>query len=159
MTAFGGFPPETIRFLRELRVNNRKDWFDVHRSDYEAFWVAPAKAFVVARDPGHLYAALERLGSSSPVAHSPRAGRLNALACTARAGRLAERDTPAGSEATLPSHRRCEWAVHRPVHSPGPHPRAAAIRTAPTRRAAGTMRHNGSRHADRSAVGTQGAVS
>jgi uncharacterized protein (TIGR02453 family) len=48
MTAFGGFPPETIRFLRELRVNNRKDWFDVHRSEYEAFWVAPAKAFVVA---------------------------------------------------------------------------------------------------------------
>ena len=48
MTTFGGFPPETIRFLRELRVNNRKDWFDAHRSDYEAFWLAPAKAFVVA---------------------------------------------------------------------------------------------------------------
>jgi uncharacterized protein (TIGR02453 family) len=48
MTAFGGFPEETIRFLRQLRVNNRKDWFDAHRDDYEAFWVAPAKAFVVA---------------------------------------------------------------------------------------------------------------
>jgi Conserved hypothetical protein (DUF2461) len=48
MTAFGGFPPETIRFLRQLSANNRKDWFDAHRSDYEAFWVAPAKAFVVA---------------------------------------------------------------------------------------------------------------
>jgi uncharacterized protein (TIGR02453 family) len=48
MITFGGFPPEAIRFLRELRVNNRKDWFDAHRSDYEAFWVAPAKAFVVA---------------------------------------------------------------------------------------------------------------
>jgi uncharacterized protein (TIGR02453 family) len=48
MTAFDGFPPETIRFLRELRVNNRKDWFDAHRVDYEAYWVAPAKAFVVA---------------------------------------------------------------------------------------------------------------
>jgi uncharacterized protein (TIGR02453 family) len=48
MTAFGGFPPETIRFMRQLRANNRKDWFDAHRSDYEAFWVAPAKAFVVA---------------------------------------------------------------------------------------------------------------
>jgi uncharacterized protein (DUF2461 family) len=48
MTAFGGFPPETIRFLRQLRANNRKDWFDAHRTDYEAFWVAPAKAFVVA---------------------------------------------------------------------------------------------------------------
>jgi uncharacterized protein (TIGR02453 family) len=48
MTAFAGFPPETIRFLRELRVKNRKDWFDAHRSDYEAFWLTPAKAFVVA---------------------------------------------------------------------------------------------------------------
>jgi uncharacterized protein (TIGR02453 family) len=48
MTAFDGFPPETIEFLRELRDNNRKDWFDAHRADYEAFWVAPAKAFVVA---------------------------------------------------------------------------------------------------------------
>jgi hypothetical protein len=37
MTAFGGFPAGTIRFLHELRVNNRKDWFDAHRSDYE-FW-------------------------------------------------------------------------------------------------------------------------
>jgi uncharacterized protein (TIGR02453 family) len=48
MTAFAGFPPETIGFLRQLRANNRKDWFDAHRSDYEAFWLAPAKAFVVA---------------------------------------------------------------------------------------------------------------
>jgi uncharacterized protein (DUF2461 family) len=48
MTAFGGFPPETIRFLRELRLNNRKDWFDAHQADYQAYWVAPAKAFVVA---------------------------------------------------------------------------------------------------------------
>jgi uncharacterized protein (TIGR02453 family) len=48
MSGFGGFPPETIGFLRELRSNNRKEWFDAHRGDYEAFWVAPAKAFVVA---------------------------------------------------------------------------------------------------------------
>jgi uncharacterized protein (DUF2461 family) len=37
MTTFGGFPPETIQFLRELRGNNRKDWFDAHRADYEAY--------------------------------------------------------------------------------------------------------------------------
>jgi uncharacterized protein (TIGR02453 family) len=48
MTAFAGFPPETTQFLRELRVNNSKDWFDAHRDDYEAYWVRPAKAFVVA---------------------------------------------------------------------------------------------------------------
>jgi uncharacterized protein (DUF2461 family) len=53
MTAFGGFPPKTIRFPRELGVNNNnnnnnKDWFDAHRADYEAYWVAAAKALVVA---------------------------------------------------------------------------------------------------------------
>jgi uncharacterized protein (TIGR02453 family) len=48
MPAFGGFPPETISFLRALRANNRKEWFDGHRADYQAYWVAPAKAFVVA---------------------------------------------------------------------------------------------------------------
>ena len=48
MATFGGFPPETIRFLRELRANNTKDWFDAHRADYEGYWVAPAKAFVIA---------------------------------------------------------------------------------------------------------------
>jgi uncharacterized protein (TIGR02453 family) len=56
MSAFGGFPPETIRFLRELRDHNTKDWFDAHRADYEAFWVAPARAFVVAA--GELLAGL-----------------------------------------------------------------------------------------------------
>jgi hypothetical protein len=30
MTAFGRFQPETIRILREVHVNNRKDWFDVY---------------------------------------------------------------------------------------------------------------------------------
>lgn len=48
MPALGGFPPETISFLRELRDHNRKDWFDAHRAEYEAYWVTPAKAFVVA---------------------------------------------------------------------------------------------------------------
>jgi uncharacterized protein (TIGR02453 family) len=48
VTRFGGFPPETIRFLLELRANNHKAWLDAHRTDYEAFWLAPAKAFVVA---------------------------------------------------------------------------------------------------------------
>jgi hypothetical protein len=60
MTAFAGFPPETIGFLRQLRANNRKDWFDAHRSEYEAFWLAPAKAFVVAAGQQLGGAALKR---------------------------------------------------------------------------------------------------
>ncbi len=48
MSEFTGFPPETIQFLAALSKNNSKEWFDAHRSDYDNFWVAPAKAFVVA---------------------------------------------------------------------------------------------------------------
>lgn len=43
-----GFPPETLHFLRELRSNNTKEWFDAHREDYDRYYVAPAKEFVVA---------------------------------------------------------------------------------------------------------------
>ena len=45
---FTGFPDGTLKFLRELRKNNTKTWFDAHRSDYDNFYVAPAKSFVEA---------------------------------------------------------------------------------------------------------------
>jgi hypothetical protein len=81
MITFGGFPPEVIRFLRELRVNNRKYWFDAHRSDYEAFWVAPARTPLRkhARDPqlawdGSLPAMRQQLGLATPHAAPFRLG-------------------------------------------------------------------------------------
>ena len=48
MSEFTGFPPQTLDFLTGLSANNSKDWFDAHRSDYDAYWVEPAKAFVEA---------------------------------------------------------------------------------------------------------------
>ena len=45
---FPGFPQKTLGFLRGLRKNNTKAWFDEHRSNYDEFYVAPAKEFVVA---------------------------------------------------------------------------------------------------------------
>ena len=48
MSEFTGFPPETTKFLAALSKNNSKQWFDAHRSDYDDYWVTPAKAFVVA---------------------------------------------------------------------------------------------------------------
>ena len=47
-TAFPGFPNETLKFLRGIRKNNSKKWFDAHRSDYDDYFVAPAKQFVEA---------------------------------------------------------------------------------------------------------------
>jgi uncharacterized protein (TIGR02453 family) len=49
--AFAGFPRETVRFLAGLRDNNDKAWFDAHRADYEAAFLAPAVAFVEALGP------------------------------------------------------------------------------------------------------------
>ncbi len=64
MTDFTGFPKQTLTFLRGLRRNNSKAWFDDHRSDYDRYWVEPAKAFVV--DAG------EALQKIAPVAAEPK---------------------------------------------------------------------------------------
>ncbi|MCC9608138.1 DUF2461 domain-containing protein [Blastopirellula sp. JC732] len=45
---FAGFPKQTVTFLRNLRANNSKAWFDEHRGDYDQYYVTPAKAFVEA---------------------------------------------------------------------------------------------------------------
>jgi uncharacterized protein (TIGR02453 family) len=49
--AFEGFSKETVRFLAGLRAHNEKAWFDAHRADYEACYLAPAQAFVEALEP------------------------------------------------------------------------------------------------------------
>ena len=64
MSDFTGFPPETIQFLAALSKNNSKQWFDAHRSDYDDYWVAPAKAFVGA--------AGEALQDLAPVEAQPK---------------------------------------------------------------------------------------
>ncbi|MCP4807723.1 MAG: DUF2461 domain-containing protein [Proteobacteria bacterium] len=51
MSDFAGFPTKTITFLSELGANNDRDWFKAHRAEYEAHWVAPAKAMVAAMVP------------------------------------------------------------------------------------------------------------
>ncbi|MDX6690590.1 MAG: hypothetical protein QOG15_2047 [Solirubrobacteraceae bacterium] len=50
------FPKATTKFLRTLRDNNDRAWFDAHRDEYHAAYVEPAKAFVSAVAP-----ALERI--------------------------------------------------------------------------------------------------
>ena len=45
---FQCFPRETLKFLRALRKNNNKEWFHAHADDYQAYYVTPAKAFVMA---------------------------------------------------------------------------------------------------------------
>ena len=49
---FEGFSPDLLAFLRDLEKNNDKQWFDAHRSAYEALYLEPAKRFVEAMGPG-----------------------------------------------------------------------------------------------------------
>ena len=46
------FPHGAARFLGQLRRNNRKDWFDVHREEYERLVLEPAKEFVIELGTG-----------------------------------------------------------------------------------------------------------
>ena len=48
MSPFPGFPEETMTFLSGLAKNNKKVWFDAHRSDYERYILWPARAFTEA---------------------------------------------------------------------------------------------------------------
>src|SRR6266436_7228711 len=40
------FSAETLRFLRALKRNNRREWFNAHRDDYEAHVRQPMTAIV-----------------------------------------------------------------------------------------------------------------
>jgi uncharacterized protein (TIGR02453 family) len=65
---FEGFPGGTFRFLKAIGGHNDRAWFEAHRADYDAFYVAPAMAFVAALGP--------RLRSISPaVAFEPKINR------------------------------------------------------------------------------------
>jgi uncharacterized protein (TIGR02453 family) len=41
------FPHGAARFLASLRRNNRKDWFDAHRAEYDENVLEPAREFVI----------------------------------------------------------------------------------------------------------------
>ena len=40
------FSAETLRFLRALKRNNRREWFNAHRDEYERYVRAPMTAVV-----------------------------------------------------------------------------------------------------------------
>jgi uncharacterized protein (TIGR02453 family) len=45
-TASPRFSAETLRFLRALKRNNRREWFNAHRDDYETYVRQPMTAIV-----------------------------------------------------------------------------------------------------------------
>ena len=45
---FEGFSSETFKFLRGLKKNNNKEWFEKHRDNYEMYLRNPSKALAYA---------------------------------------------------------------------------------------------------------------
>ena len=43
---FNGFPQEGIRFLRDLRLHNNREWFEANKTIYKDALEQPAKAFL-----------------------------------------------------------------------------------------------------------------
>lgn len=50
MTEFAGFRPQGLRFLRQLERNNRRDWFEAHRAEYEEELLEPMRGLVEELD-------------------------------------------------------------------------------------------------------------
>ncbi len=48
---FEGFPKEGIRFLKGLKKNNTRLWFEAHKSEYEAYVKLPMQSLIVALQP------------------------------------------------------------------------------------------------------------
>lgn len=48
MTAFSGFPPDTLRFLHELSQHNDRSWFEANKTRYQENILAHAPAFIEA---------------------------------------------------------------------------------------------------------------
>ena len=44
---FQGFPKQTLPFLEAMQKNNNKEWFTLHKEEYNRYILEPSKAFVV----------------------------------------------------------------------------------------------------------------
>lgn len=49
--SFTGFTPQALCFLRDLKANNTKDWFEAHRSEYEQSLLSPLRALTAGLTP------------------------------------------------------------------------------------------------------------
>lgn len=45
---FGGFPPQSVAFLAGIREHNERTWFEAHRAEYDTYYVAVGREFVLA---------------------------------------------------------------------------------------------------------------
>ena len=48
---FEGFPKEGLQFLKKLKRNNNRSWFEKHKHEYEEFLRLPMQSFIFALQP------------------------------------------------------------------------------------------------------------
>jgi uncharacterized protein (TIGR02453 family) len=48
---FEGFPKEGIEFLKRLKRNNHREWFEKHKADFESFVKLPMQSLIAALHP------------------------------------------------------------------------------------------------------------
>lgn len=46
-SSFKGYPKKSLAFLKELRANNTKEWFELHKHLYTEYILEPNRAFVI----------------------------------------------------------------------------------------------------------------
>jgi uncharacterized protein (TIGR02453 family) len=68
-TAFGGFPEAGFDFLRELKENNEREWFQPRKEIYETAVKAPMAAFVEALNGEFARFAPEYITEPKPAMH------------------------------------------------------------------------------------------
>ena len=61
---FNGFPKKALPFLAAIKKNNNKEWFELHRTEYEEYILNPSRLFV--QEMGENLQALEPTINFSP---------------------------------------------------------------------------------------------
>ncbi len=105
--SFDGFPPATLTFLKQLKTNNNREWFNEHKQQYESVILQPGLQFVELLRPG--------LGKVSPyfLAVAKRTG--GSMMRIYRDIRFSKNKTP--YKTNISFHFRHEMG--KDVHAPG----------------------------------------
>lgn len=48
---FEGFPKESVSFLKKLKKNNNREWFNAHKNEFEQFVKFPMQSFIASMQP------------------------------------------------------------------------------------------------------------
>jgi uncharacterized protein (TIGR02453 family) len=62
---FTGFSPETLEFMRNLKANNHKTWFEAHQQEYQEYLLQPLRALVA--DMGHFMLSIDPYFEITPA--------------------------------------------------------------------------------------------